>query len=83
MTAKSASFTRLLETARTADLYDLIAATLNTLAERGEELTFGPVGIDTRYAFISPDKDSGGEFVATYFAEASAELAMEERGAAR
>ncbi len=71
-------FHSLLRTARTSDLYDLLATTFNVLDERGEELNFGPVGIDTRHADITPDDD--GEFVVAYYSEASAEITNVEFG---
>jgi hypothetical protein len=71
-------FHSLLRTARTTDLYDLLATAFNVLNERGEELNFGPVGIDTRYADISPDDD--GKFIVAWYAESSAEIANVEFG---
>lgn len=66
---------RLFKTASSADLYDVIAAALNALAERGEELAFGPVGIDTDHADISPDEDDGNRFVVAYYGNSNAETA--------
>ncbi|WUI02058.1 hypothetical protein OHR68_09710 [Spirillospora sp. NBC_00431] len=69
---------RILQTARTADLYDLLATAFNILVERGEELNFGPVGIDTRHVDITPDDD--GAFIVAYYSEANAVEAAVERG---
>lgn len=75
---------RLLHTATTADLYDLLAATLNELSKRDKDLNFGPVGIDTQYADITPDhitpNDPSGEFIVTYYSGEGAEAAAAECG---
>lgn len=69
---------RILHGSTTADLYDLLADTLNALVERGEEVTFGSDGIETRFADIA-EKD-GDIWAVTFYEPGCAELASQERG---
>lgn len=69
-----------LQAMTTADLYGLIASTLNTLVDRDEEVTFGSDGIGMRFADIA--ETDGDYYSVVYFAEGCAELAAQETGGA-
>jgi hypothetical protein len=72
---------RMLQTARTSDLYDVIAEALNVLAERDADLITGE-GILARYADLERD---GKKFGFVYHDDDSitaAELERDGRGGA-
>lgn len=77
MAAAPLAVSRLLGTARTSDLYDVIAAALTILDERGD-LVIRQGCISFEHADISRDGDD--KYVATYYAEACAASAELERG---
>jgi hypothetical protein len=70
----------MLQAARTSDLYDLIAETLNALAER-DDPNEDPLHAEivARYAEIRFLKDED-RYGVVYFAETCAEAAVEEHG---
>lgn len=74
MAANTMPVSRLLETARTTDLYDVVAAALNVLAGRGE-LTIERGAIDAKHAEI---RSYDGVFTVVYWADP--EPAERERG---
>ena len=67
---------QLLKRASTADLYSVLADTLNALDERGEKFEFERMEIATRYADITHHE---GRFIVAWYAEACAEAAALER----
>jgi hypothetical protein len=65
MAANEMPVSRLLETGRTTDLYDVVAAALNVLAGRGE-LTIEPDAINAEHAEI---RSYDGVFTVVYWAD--------------
>lgn len=76
MAAEPLTVSRLLGTARTSDLYDVITLALNLLTERGEvAITDNCIGLE--HAEIYRES---GTFAAVYWSEVSAEEAERQRG---
>ncbi|MEV4001015.1 hypothetical protein [Actinomadura sp. NPDC049753] len=72
---------RLLETARTTDLYDVIAAALNELAKREAPAAEEPLDARVRAQYAEICRGDDGQFDAIYYAVECAEEADQERGA--